>query len=66
LETLSITSDFKFDKNPIYDLPTDFSKIKTKLGKEQILLLMSDSTDAEEEGHSLSEKTIGKNLEEIF
>jgi ribonuclease J len=59
------TSDFKFDKNPIYDLPTDFQRL-IEIGERKILLLMSDSTDAEEEGHSLSEKTIGKNLEEIF
>lgn len=59
------TSDFKFDPNPVYDLPTNFQRLKN-IGKRKILLLMSDSTDAEEEGHSLSEKTIEKNLEEIF
>ena len=59
------TSDFKFDQNPVNDLPTNFQKLK-ELGKRKILLMMSDSTGAEEEGHSLSEKTIEKNLEEIF
>lgn len=59
------TSDFKFDKNPVYDTPTDYEKIKA-LGKRGVLLLMSDSTGAEEEGHSLSEETIMENLEEIF
>lgn len=59
------TSDFKFDPNPVNDLPTDFQKLK-QLGEEKVLLLLSDSTGAEEEGHSLSEKTIEKNLEEIF
>jgi len=59
------TSDFKFDSNPINDLPTDFQKLR-EIGKRKILLMMSDSTGAEEEGHSLSEKTIEKNLEEIF
>jgi len=59
------TSDFKFDSNPVNDLPTDFKKLKA-LAKRKILLLMSDSTGAEEEGHSLSEKTIEQNLEEIF
>jgi len=59
------TSDFKFDPNPVNDLPTDFEKLKA-LSKRKILLLMSDSTGAEEEGHSLSEKTIEQNLEEIF
>jgi ribonuclease J len=59
------TSDFKFDPNPVNDLPTNFQKLK-EIGKRKILLMMSDSTGAEEEGHSLSEKTIEKNLDEIF
>ena len=59
------TSDFKFDPHPINDSPTNFQKLRT-LGKRRILLMFSDSTGAEEENHSLSEKTIEKNLEEIF
>ncbi|MDD5145550.1 MAG: ribonuclease J [Candidatus Pacebacteria bacterium] len=59
------TSDFKFDQNPINDLPTNFQKLRD-FGKRKILLLMSDSTGAEEEGHSLSETDIFKNMEEIF
>lgn len=59
------TSDFKFDKNPVYDLPTNFERLR-EIGRRKILLLLSDSTDAEEEGHSLSEKTIEKNLDLIF
>jgi len=59
------TSDFKFDSHPINDLPTDFKKLND-FGKRKVLLLMSDSTGAEEEGHSLSEKEISENLEEIF
>lgn len=59
------TSDFKFDKNPVNDLPTDFKKLR-KIGKRKILLLMSDSTGAEEEGHSLSEKEIFENLRKII
>jgi len=60
-----VTSDFKFDKNPINEPPTDFKKLKS-LGKRGILLLISDSTNADEEGYSLSEKTIEQNLNEIF
>ncbi len=59
------TSDFKFDSHPINDPPTNFEKLKT-LGERGILLLLSDSTGAEEEGHSFSEKQIFQNLEEIF
>jgi len=60
-----ITSDFKFDRNPINEPPTDFKKLKS-LGERGVLLLISDSTNAEETGYSLSEKTIEQNLDEIF
>src|SRR3989344_1350264 len=59
------TSDFKFDANPVNEAPTDFARLK-KIGEQKILLLMSDSTTAEEPGHSLSEEVIFENLEEIF
>jgi len=59
------TSDFKFDETPVNDLPTDFSKLK-EIASRRVLLLMADSTGAENEGHSLSEQTISANLEEIF
>lgn len=59
------TSDFKFDETPVYDPPTNFRKFEN-MGKYGVLLLMSDSTGAEENSHSLSEKTIMENLEEIF
>ena len=59
------TSDFKFDDTPINDLPTDYARLEN-FGKRNILLLMADSTGAEELNHSLSEKTIQENLEEIF
>ncbi len=59
------TSDFKFDNAPVNELPTDFRKLK-ELSQRKILLLMSDSTGAEEEGHSLSEQDIQRNLEKIF
>jgi ribonuclease J len=59
------TSDFKFDQHPVNEPPTDFARLKA-LGDRGILLLMSDSTGAEEEGHSLSEENIFQNLEKIF
>ena len=59
------TSDFKFDQSPVNDLPTNFKKLED-FSNRKILLLMSDSTGAEEEGHSLSEKEIFKNIETIF
>ena len=59
------TGDFKFDYTPIANGPTDISKI-ADIASKDILLLMSDSTNAEVPGHSLSEKVIQDNLEEIF
>jgi ribonuclease J len=59
------TSDFKFDPNPVNDLPSNFYKLE-EFANKKVLLLMSDSTGAEEEGHSLSEKEIFRNLEKIF
>jgi len=63
--TIIYTSDFKFDPHPVNDRPTDLEQLK-RFGDEGILLLLEDSTGAEEEGHSISEKTIKENLEIIF
>ena len=59
------TSDFKFDQTPQNGSPTDFEKLK-EIGNRGVHLMLSDSTGAEEEGHSLSEKVISENLEKIF
>jgi ribonuclease J len=59
------TSDFKFDPEPLYDSPSDMNKLM-EIGQRKIMLLLSDSTGAENPGHSISEKTIQDNLEEIF
>lgn len=58
------TSDFKFDSAPVNDLPTDFKRLKS-IGDEGVLLLMSDSTNAEEPNHSLSEQKIMENLDDL-
>lgn len=59
------SSDFKFDSSPVNDPPTDFDKLKD-IGKRKVLLLLSDSTNAEDAGESKSEKVIMENLDEIF
>ncbi|MGM0438959.1 MAG: ribonuclease J [Patescibacteria group bacterium] len=59
------TSDFKFDEHPQNGPATNYEKIK-EFGNRGIHLMLSDSTGAEEEGHSLSEKTISENIEKIF
>lgn len=59
------SGDFKFDHTPIGDKPADIAKIK-RIGAKGVLLLFSDSTNAEEPGHSISEKEVQENLEKIF
>ncbi len=59
------TSDFKFDPTPTNAPPTDYARLK-KIASRGVHLLMSDSTGAEAEGRSLSEKNIQENMEKIF
>ncbi len=59
------TGDFKFDFTPINDEPADIGRI-AELGKRGVALLMSDSTDAETPGHSISEQSIMETLGNIF
>ncbi len=59
------TGDFKFDFTPINDEPADIGRI-AELGKRGVALLMSDSTDAETPGHSISEQSIMETLGHIF
>jgi ribonuclease J len=63
--TVIHTGDFKFDHSPVSDAPADVAKI-ARLGSENILALMSDSTDSQTPGYSLSESHIAKTLDEIF
>lgn len=63
--TVVHTGDFKFDHSPVGDAPADISKI-ARLGSEDILALLSDSTNADNDGYSISESTIRENLDQIF
>ncbi len=59
------TGDFKFDHSPIGDEPADIGRI-AEIGQKGVLALMSDSTDAETPGYSISEQTILESLDIIF
>ncbi|MBR1988635.1 MAG: ribonuclease J [Clostridia bacterium] len=59
------TGDFKIDLTPIYDEKFDFHSF-AELGKKGVLLYMSDSTNAEREGYSLSERVVGQTLDKLF
>src|SRR3990167_3652966 len=63
--TFMHTADFKFDPNPMNDRPADLRRLK-EFGDRGVDILMCESTDAEEEGHSLSEQTIFENMDKIF
>ena len=65
LGTLIHTGDFKVDHTPQDGLATDFSYL-SDMADKGILLLMSDSTYAEMEGHSESEIVVGMALQEII
>ncbi|MBQ8600768.1 MAG: ribonuclease J [Clostridia bacterium] len=59
------TGDFKIDTTPIHGRPIDLARIG-ELGKEGVLLLMADSTNAGKPGMATSEKTVGNALLSIF
>jgi ribonuclease J len=58
------TGDFKIDPTPIDGQPTDLSRLAEEAGRG-VHLLLSDSTNAEERGHSASERTVGPVLTQI-
>ncbi|MCR4430569.1 MAG: ribonuclease J [Tepidanaerobacteraceae bacterium] len=59
------TGDFKLDQTPVDGRIADLHKF-AELGSKGVLLLMSDSTNAEREGYTMSEKVVGNTIEEIF
>jgi ribonuclease J len=59
------TGDFKLDDDPPEGKPTDLARL-AQIGREGVLLLLSDSTNAEREGHSGSERDLIEPFERIF
>jgi ribonuclease J len=59
------SGDFKLDHSPVDGKRTDFAKL-SDLGREGVLLLMSDSTNAETPGYTPSEQEIAKTFEQAF
>ena len=58
-------TDWKFDHTPVDDRPTEFDKL-AKYGSENVLLLMSDSTNATKPGYSTSEAELSETIDRIF
>jgi len=62
---LLFTGDFKVDLTPISGEPINFARLG-ELGNEGILALFCESTNAERPGYTMSEKYVGKSLDNIF
>lgn len=63
--TVIHTGDFKIDYTPIDGGIIDLGRI-AELGNKGVLALLSDSTNAERKGFTMSEKTVGDVLEKLF
>ena len=59
------TGDFKIDMTPVNGTPPDLARL-ARLGDEGVVLLLSDSTNAEQEGTTPSERHVGEGLAPIF
>ena len=59
------TGDFKIDYTPINSEMTDLNRI-AEIGNKGVLLLLSDSTNAEKQGFTMSERTVGAELDKLF
>lgn len=63
--TVVHTGDFKIDYTPIDGQRMDFGRL-AELGNKGVLALMSDSTNSERKGSSMSERTVGDVLDRLF
>jgi ribonuclease J len=65
LGTILITGDYKFDQTPVDGVPADVTRL-AELGRQGLLLLCGDSTNADRPGFAPSEKIAGPNLRDVF
>ena len=63
--TIIHMGDFKIDTTPIVGDMIDLARLG-ELGNEGVLALMSDSTNVERQGYTMSERTVGERFERIF
>ena len=59
------SGDFKIDLTPVAGEPIDFKRI-AELGNEGVLLYMSESTNIERPGYTMSEVVVGTTLDHLF
>ena len=65
LGTVFFTGDYRFDQTPVDGKPADMARL-AELGRDNLLLLCGDSTNADRAGNAKSESTIGPELENVF
>ncbi|WP_034226218.1 ribonuclease J [Lachnobacterium bovis] len=59
------TGDFKVDYTPVFGDAIDLQRFG-EIGKKGVLALLCDSTNAERPGFTMSERSVGKTLDNIF
>jgi ribonuclease J len=65
LGSILLTGDYKFDQTPVDGRPADISRL-AELGRDGLLLLCGDSTNADRPGIAPSESSVGPALLETF
>lgn len=63
--TVVHTGDFKIDYEPIDGVMTDLPRLG-EIGRKGVTLLLCESTNVCRKGYSMSEKSVGRTLEEII
>jgi ribonuclease J len=63
--SMLMTGDYKFDQTPVDGRPADISRL-AEIGKEGLLLLCGDSTNADRPGVAPSESSVGPALLQQF
>jgi ribonuclease J len=59
------TGDYKFDQTPVDNWPTDFAKL-AEFSSRGVDILLADSTNAERQGWTPSERVIGPAMDDVF
>ena len=59
------TGDFKVDYTPVFGDSIDLQRF-AEIGRQGVLALMCDSTNAEHPGFTMSERTVGVKFDQIF
>lgn len=64
--TIIHSGDFKIDPTPLDGTGTDMELFRAFAGERGVRLLLSDSTNAERDGHTLSEREVMEALDKVF